>query len=62
MDWPPMVKEAPLMYSSRRIQVTGWAGIMRLILPVALMVGGFLVTDRMLRMFGQRPKDGGAKR
>ena len=39
--------------------LTGWVGFIAMILASANVVGGFVVTDRMLEMFKsrQRPKD-----
>ena len=36
--------------------VTKWIGFVAMILAAANVVGGFVVTDRMLEMFKQRPK------
>jgi NAD(P) transhydrogenase subunit alpha len=42
--------------------LTGWVGFIAMILAAANVVGGFVVTDRMLEMFKKReppkPKDG----
>jgi NAD(P) transhydrogenase subunit alpha len=42
--------------------LTGWVGFVAMILAAANVVGGFVVTDRMLEMFKKReppkPKDG----
>jgi NAD(P) transhydrogenase subunit alpha len=45
--------------------VTKWIGFVAMILAAANVVGGFVVTDRMLEMFKKReppPGDGGGKR
>ena len=42
--------------------LTGWVGFVAMILGAANVVGGFVVTDRMLEMFKKREpskKDGG---
>ena len=42
--------------------LTGWVGFIAMILAAANVVGGFVVTDRMLEMFKKREppkKDGG---
>src|SRR3954470_12325886 len=43
--------------------LTGWVGFIAMILASANVVGGFVVTDRMLEMFKKReprrPSDGG---
>ena len=42
--------------------LTGWVGFVAMILAAANVVGGFVVTDRMLEMFKKREppkKDGG---
>jgi NAD(P) transhydrogenase subunit alpha len=44
--------------------VTGWIGFVAMILAAANVVGGFVVTDRMLEMFKRReppPKDDEAR-
>ena len=44
--------------------LTGWVGFVAVILGAANVVGGFVVTDRMLEMFkGRKPRgpDGGGK-
>jgi NAD(P) transhydrogenase subunit alpha len=35
--------------------LTGWVGFVAMILAAANVVGGFVVTDRMLEMFKKRP-------
>ncbi len=35
--------------------LTGWIGFVAMILATANVVGGFVVTDRMLEMFKKRP-------
>ena len=35
--------------------LTGWIGFIAMILAAANVVGGFVVTDRMLEMFKKRP-------
>ena len=44
--------------------LTGWVGFIAMILASANVVGGFVVTDRMLEMFKKRepPKDDGRER
>jgi NAD(P) transhydrogenase subunit alpha len=44
--------------------LTGWVGFIAMILASANVVGGFVVTDRMLEMFKRRepPKDDKAKK
>jgi H+-translocating NAD(P) transhydrogenase subunit alpha len=44
--------------------LTGWVGFIAMILASANVVGGFVVTDRMLEMFKRRepPKDDEAKK
>ena len=48
--------------------VTGWVGFVAMILAAANVVGGFVVTDRMLEMFKRREapeaaeSDGGTRR
>ena len=42
--------------------LTGWVGFAAMILAAANVVGGFVVTDRMLEMFKKKePKSGSAK-
>jgi NAD(P) transhydrogenase subunit alpha len=44
--------------------VTKWIGFVAMILAAANVVGGFVVTDRMLEMFKKReppPRDGGGR-
>jgi NAD(P) transhydrogenase subunit alpha len=36
--------------------LTGWIGFIAMILAAANVVGGFVVTDRMLEMFKKRPE------
>jgi NAD(P) transhydrogenase subunit alpha len=36
--------------------LTGWVGFIAVILASANVVGGFVVTDRMLEMFKRRPR------
>ena len=36
--------------------LTGWVGFVAMILAAANVVGGFVVTDRMLEMFKKRPE------
>ena len=45
--------------------LTGWVGFVAMILASANVVGGFVVTDRMLEMFKRReppPEDDGPRR
>ena len=44
--------------------LTSWVGFIAMILAAANVVGGFVVTDRMLEMFKRRdpPKDDDAKK
>ena len=37
--------------------LTGWIGFIAMILAAANVVGGFVVTDRMLEMFKKRPDE-----
>ena len=37
--------------------LTGWIGFVAMILAAANVVGGFVVTDRMLEMFKKRPDE-----
>jgi NAD(P) transhydrogenase subunit alpha len=36
--------------------LTGWIGFVAMVLAAANVVGGFVVTDRMLEMFKKRPE------
>ncbi|RMH55039.1 MAG: NAD(P) transhydrogenase subunit alpha [Candidatus Hydrogenedentota bacterium] len=41
-------------------KITVWLGFFALILATINVVGGFLVTDRMLKMFVKKPRGAGA--